>query len=112
MLKVALTGGIATGKSHVAMRLREAGVPLIDADVLAREVVAPATPGLQAIVERFGAKVLRADGSLDRGHLGAIVFRDAEARHDLEAITHPAIRERIDAFFAAQPDTVRVAVAD
>jgi dephospho-CoA kinase len=112
MLRIALTGGIATGKSYVAEHMRRAGVPLIDADLLAREVVAPGTPALDAIVTRFGTSVLTPDGSLDRARLGDIVFRDAEARRELEAMTHPAIAERIAQFFASQPPEVRFAVAD
>lgn len=99
LLMVGLTGGIASGKSAVADRLAELGAVVIDADVLAREVVEPGTPGLDAIVERFGPEILRAaaDGGrpeLDRTALGAIVFADADARRDLEAIVHPAVRSR------------------
>jgi dephospho-CoA kinase len=92
---VGLTGGIATGKSTVGRLLRERGVPVIDADQVARDVVAVGSPGLAKVVERFGREVLLPDGALDRGKLRAIVVRDAEARKDLEAITHPAIREAI-----------------
>jgi dephospho-CoA kinase len=92
---VGLTGGIATGKSTVGRLLRERGVPVIDADQVARDVVAVGSPGLSKVVERFGREVLLPDGALDRGKLRAIVVRDAEARKDLEAITHPAIREAI-----------------
>ena len=92
MFVVGLTGGIAAGKSIVSARLAEKGAAVVDADKLAREVVEPGTPGLAAIVERFGPGVLQADGSLDRPALGAIVFSDAAARKDLEAITHPAVR--------------------
>ena len=88
---VGLTGGIASGKSTVAARLRELGVPVVDADALAREVVAPGTPGLEAIVEAFGAGVLTPEGALDRKALGEVVFADAAARKRLEAITHPRI---------------------
>lgn len=93
-LLVGLTGGIATGKSTVSDMLRRRGGVIIDADVLAREVVAAGEPALRAIADEFGADVIAADGSLDRKKLGAIVFRDAERRKRLEAITHPAIRER------------------
>jgi dephospho-CoA kinase len=93
-LLVGLTGGIATGKSTVSEMLRRRGCVVIDADVLAREVVAPGEPALAAIADEFGADVIAADGTLDRKKLGAIVFRDAERRKRLEAITHPAIRER------------------
>ncbi len=102
--RIALTGGIASGKSAVADLLAERGAVIIDADVLARAVVEPGTPGLAAIVERFGAGVLAADGSLDRPALGRIVFADPDARADLEAITHPAIRARARALRAAAPD--------
>lgn len=110
--KIALTGGIATGKSYVARRLRDAGVPLVDADVLAREVVAPGTPALDAIVKRFGAGILTPEGVLDRARLGDLVFRDDAARRDLEAIVHPAVRVGIDEFFAGLPDGTAFAVAD
>ena len=112
MLKVALTGGIATGKSYVARRLREAGVPVVDADVLSREAVATGTPGLAAVVERFGRDVLTAEGVLDRTRLGDIVFRDDAARRDLEALVHPAVRRGIEAFFAGLPPAINLAVAD
>jgi len=88
---VGLTGGIACGKSTVAAQLAELGVPIVDADALAREVVAPGTSGLAAIVERFGSDVLLADGSLDRKKLGERVFSDPDARRALNAITHPRI---------------------
>ena len=91
---VALTGGIASGKSTVARRLAEHGAVVVDADVLAREVVEPGEPALAAIAERFGGSTLRADGTLDRAALGAIVFSDAAARADLNAITHPAVTLR------------------
>lgn len=112
MLKVALTGGIATGKSYVARQLAAGGVPVVDADQLAREVVAPGTAGLAAVCNRFGAGLLHADGTLDRQRLGDIVFRDPAARRDLEAITHPAIRSGIDAFFERLPSGTAWAVAD
>lgn len=101
---VGLTGGIGSGKSLVAELLAAHGATIIDADVLAREVVAPRTPGLAAVRERFGAGVLRADGSLDRGTLGRIVFGDPVARRDLEAIIHPAVRARAAALTAAAPE--------
>ncbi len=86
-----LTGGIASGKSTVAARLRTRGVPIVDADALAREVVAPGTDGLRAIVDAFGHGVLAADGSLDRKALASVAFADTVARRKLEAITHPRI---------------------
>lgn len=95
VLRVGLTGGIATGKSYVTQRLHAAGVPTIDADRLAREAVAPGTPGLRAVVARFGREVLTEAGALDRAKLAALVFTDATARADLEAIIHPEVRRRI-----------------
>lgn len=92
-LLVGLTGGIATGKSTVSEMLRRLGAEVIDADVLARAVVEPGRPALAAVVNEFGRDLLRADGTLDRARLGAIVFADAEKRKRLEALTHPAIRE-------------------
>ena len=93
-LLVGLTGGIATGKSTVSELLRGLGAEIIDADVLARDVVEPGEPGLDAIVAEFGRGVLESTGRLDRKALGAIVFTDPERRRTLEAITHPRIRER------------------
>jgi dephospho-CoA kinase len=112
MSRAALTGGIATGKSYCLHRFASLGVPVIDADVLAREAVAPGTAGLQAIAERFGSGVIAADGSLDRVALGRIVFRDAKARAGLEAIVHPEVYRRIRAWFAALPPQTRLAIAD
>lgn len=86
-----LTGGIASGKSAVAARLRERGVPVIDADKLARDAVAPGTSGLAAIVETFGKDVLLEDGTLDRKKLAAAVFGDEEKRKALNAIVHPEV---------------------
>src|SRR5665811_1605257 len=94
MLRVGLTGGIGSGKSTVAQRFLELGAVVIDADLLAREVVAVGSPGLAAIHQRFGDAVMAADGSLDRGALGEVVFSDPGARRDLEAITHPLIGAR------------------
>jgi dephospho-CoA kinase len=91
---VGLTGGIASGKSTVARRLEQRGAVHIDADLLAREVVEPGTPALDAIRARFGAGVISPDGRLDRPALGAIVFADAEALSDLNGIVHPAVRQR------------------
>ncbi len=93
MFVCALTGGIAAGKSVVARRLAERGAAHVDADALAREVVEPGSPGLDAVVARFGRTVLRPDGSLDRAALGAVVFADPDARRALEGITHPAVHE-------------------
>jgi dephospho-CoA kinase len=92
MLLVGLTGGIGSGKSIVARMLEERGAVVVDADVLAREAVAPGTSGHEAVVERFGANVLAPGGELDREALAAIVFADPAARRDLEAIVHPEVR--------------------
>lgn len=111
--RVALTGGIATGKSHILTRMHERGVATIDSDTLAREAVAPGTAGLAAVVDRFGAALLKADGALDRAALGRIVFADPAARRDLEAIVHPHVRSATDAWFATlDPARNRFAVAD
>ncbi len=101
MLRVGLTGGIGSGKSTVALRFQELGAVLIDADRLAREVVAIGTPGLAKIHRRFGDAVIAPDGSLDRGVLGDMVFADASARKDLEAITHPLIGARTQLLMAS-----------
>jgi dephospho-CoA kinase len=101
VLKIGLTGGIASGKSVVASRLRELGAVLVDADALAREVVEPGTPGLARVVDAFGAAVLRADGSLDRPGLGAVVFGNPERLAVLNGIIHPLVRERAAALVAA-----------
>ena len=93
-LLVGLTGGLATGKSTVSEILRGLGCVVLDADVLAREVVEPGQPALAAIVQEFGPDVLQPDGTLDRKRLGTIVFADPGRRKGLEAITHPAIRDR------------------
>ncbi|MFJ6567167.1 dephospho-CoA kinase [Streptomyces sp. NPDC091292] len=94
MLKVGLTGGIGAGKSEVSRLLVERGAVLIDADRIAREVVAPGTPGLATIVEAFGEDVLAEDGSLDRPALGAIVFADADKLTKLNSIVHPLVGAR------------------
>ena len=93
MLRVGLTGGIGSGKSEVSRRLAARGAVIIDADVAAREVVAPGMPGLAQIAEAFGPEVLGPDGALDREQLGAIVFRDPALRAKLNAIVHPLVRE-------------------
>jgi len=97
MLKVALTGGIATGKSYVLELFRNRGVPCLDADVLAHGVESAGTEATQAIAARFGAGVLGADGAVDRAKLAPIVFADPAARRDLEAIVHPAVYRAIAA---------------
>jgi dephospho-CoA kinase len=91
--RIALTGGIATGKSHVLATMAAAGVPTIDADALAREAVAAGSPGLAAVFARFGPSVADPQGALDRKRLADIVFADPAARRDLEAIIHPRVRE-------------------
>ena len=112
MLRVALTGGIATGKSYCLARFAALGVPTIDADQLAREAVAPGSPGFHAVVERFGPDVLRSDGSLDRAALARVVFRNRAARADLEAIVHPEVYRRIREWYVALPPRGRFAIAD
>ena len=97
MLRVALTGGIATGKSHVLAQFRRRGVPCLDADDLAHGVTASGTEATSAIAARFGPDVLAADGGVDRSKLGPIVFADPAARRDLEAIVHPAVYRAIAA---------------
>ncbi|HKB09346.1 MAG TPA: dephospho-CoA kinase [Vicinamibacterales bacterium] len=97
MLKVALTGGIATGKSHVLEQFRRRGVPCLDADDLAHGVEAAGTEATAAIAARFGPGVLAADGSVNRARLGPIVFADPAARRELEAIVHPAVYRAIEA---------------
>src|SRR5262249_8180868 len=97
MLKVALTGGIATGKSYVLERFRRLGVPCLDADELAHGVEAPGTEVTAAIAARFGTDVLAADGSVDRAQLGPIAFADPMAGRELEAIVHPAVYRAISA---------------
>lgn len=94
MMRVALTGGIASGKSTVAALFASLGVPIIDMDELAREVVEPGSALLGQVLARFGPSVRNADGSLNRGALRDVVFRDAAARGELEAMLHPAILAR------------------
>lgn len=111
---IGLTGGIASGKSTVARRLVEHGAVHIDADDLARRVVAPGKPALAAIVDEFGPGVLRSDGTLDRAKLGELVFADEAARAKLNAIVHPAVRELSAKLIerAAQEDPEAVVVYD
>ncbi|SEC24354.1 dephospho-CoA kinase [Paramicrobacterium humi] len=112
MLLVGLTGGIASGKSTVARMLHEHGAVIVDADVLAREVVEPGTPALSAVVEHFGDAVLQPDGSLDRAALAGRVFGNPTELARLNGIVHPAVREasqqRIREAAAADPDAVIV----
>jgi len=109
---IALTGGIASGKSTIAARLAEHGAVVVDADALSREVVEPGEPALGAIREAFGPGVIGADGRLDRPALAAIVFTDESARHRLNRIVHPAVIARSKALFQAafeqDPDAVVV----
>lgn len=97
MRRVALTGGIATGKSYVLDRLRVRGVPCLDADELVHGLMGPGTETTGAIRRRFGSESLAPDGSVDRRVLGTVVFADEHARRDLEAIVHPAVRRGIEA---------------
>lgn len=118
MRVIGLTGGMGAGKSTVARLMEDLGAHVIDADQVAREVVEPGTPGLAAIVEEFGPSVLDDDGALDRAALASVVFADDERLAALEAITHPAIRDRIgvllEAHAAAEADEPdeRVVVLD
>ena len=98
---IALTGGIASGKSTIAQRLGELGAVVVDADALARQVVEPGEPALDAVREAFGDDVIREDGSLDRAALGRIVFADPAKRHLLNGIVHPAVLHRSHAAFRA-----------
>lgn len=102
-MRIGLTGGIASGKSTVARKLEQLGAFTIDADVLARDVVALGTEGLKAVVARFGNSVLAADGSLDRSAMARVIFADPQARADLNAIIHPLVRERAAELEAAAP---------
>jgi len=96
MLRIALTGGIATGKTHVLDRFRALGIPCLDADELVHGIEAAGTEATAAIAARFGAGVLAADGSVNRAKLGPIVFADPAARRDLEAIVHPAVFRAVE----------------
>ncbi|WP_030247396.1 dephospho-CoA kinase [Streptomyces sp. NRRL S-350] len=109
MLKIGLTGGIGAGKSEVSRLFAAHGAVIVDSDVIAREVVAPGTDGLAAVVGEFGPQVLREDGALDRPSLGAIVFADPERLKALNAIVHPLVRARsAELEAAAAPDAVVV----
>jgi dephospho-CoA kinase len=113
MRRVGLTGGIATGKSHVRAVFEALGVPTIDADVLAHEAVAPGSPAFEAVKARFGPAVLDARGALDRRKLGDMVFADPQARKDLEAIIHPGVVEAIARWFASLDQSANAfAIAD
>ncbi|MER7669588.1 dephospho-CoA kinase [Kitasatospora sp. NPDC096128] len=109
MLKIGLTGGIGAGKSEVSRLFAARGAVIVDSDLIAREVVAPGTDGLAAVVAEFGPQVLRADGTLDRPALGAVVFADPEKLRALNAIVHPLVRARsAELEAAAAPDAVVV----
>ena len=114
LLKVALTGGIATGKSYVLEQFRKRGIPCLDADALAHGVTAPGTEATRQIGERFGAAILDAEGAIDRRKLATIVFGDEQARRDLEAIVHPAVYRAIAAGLRAfeLTETAPLAVVD
>lgn len=113
MLRIALTGGIASGKSHVLDQFRRRGIPCLDADVLAHGVTAPGTEATAAIAERFGSSILDPQGAVDRRALGPLVFTDPVARRDLEAIVHPAVYRAIQAGLRAfELLGSRMAVAD
>lgn len=111
--RVALTGGIATGKSFVRAEFERLGVPTIDADALARRAVERGSPGLAAVAARFGPHILDRNGELDRRALAAIVFTDAQARRDLEAIVHPIVRQAIERWLASLDPAIHAfAIAD
>jgi dephospho-CoA kinase len=110
MLLVGLTGGIGTGKSTVARMLEKRGAVVFDADVLARQAVAPGTPGFDEVVERFGPNVLAPGGGLDREALASIVFSDPAARRDLEGIVHPEVRRMFAEGCEEYRDSDRVVV--
>ncbi|GAA0655755.1 dephospho-CoA kinase [Kitasatospora atroaurantiaca] len=109
MLRIGLTGGIGAGKSEVSRQLAALGAVIVDSDLIAREVVAPGTEGLQAVVAEFGPGILQADGSLDRPALGALVFADPDRLAALNAIVHPLVRARsAELEAAAGPDDIVV----
>jgi len=111
--RIGLTGGIATGKSHVRARFEELGVPTIDADTLSREAVMPGSDGLTSVVGRFGSGVLDESGALNRRALAAVIFADPAARHDLEAIIHPIVRKKANDWFRGlDPARHPFAIAD
>jgi dephospho-CoA kinase len=112
MKVLGLTGGIGSGKSMVASMFAQLGADVIDADRLARDVVEPGQPALQEIASTFGRDILLPDGRLDRGKLGRIIFADPVARGTLNAITHPRIRERMDAEIAARQSGPGVLIVD
>ncbi len=101
LLRVGLTGGIASGKSTIAQRFTELGIPVVDADAAARRVVAPGEPALADVVHRFGPSIIDAAGGLERHELRKLVFADPQARRDLESIMHPRIRAEMERLAAA-----------
>jgi dephospho-CoA kinase len=112
MKLVALTGGIGSGKSSVSRLLAERGAVIVDADAIVHELQAPGMPLLDVLAERFGAQIIREDGSLDRAGLAAIAFADDQSLADLNRIVHPAVREEIARRIDAQRDSDRVVVLD
>lgn len=112
MILVGLTGGIASGKSTVANMLREKGAVIIDADALGHQVYEAGTPGFRSVVDRFGEEIVAEDGSMDRKKLGKVVFKDAAARADLEAISHPEVFRLIAEAIERERDSDRMVVVD
>jgi len=112
VLRVALTGGIATGKSYCLAKFAELGAATIDADVLARDAVAPGSSALAAVVARFGDAMRRPDGTLDRAALARVVFSDGAARADLEAIVHPRVYHAVREWYVRLSPATPMAVAD
>lgn len=98
-MKVALTGGIATGKSYVLARLKDRGIPVIDADDIVHQALGPGTPATNAIASRFGSDFLKPDGSIHRTMLGVKVFRDPDTRREIEGILHPVVYQSIRSWF-------------
>jgi dephospho-CoA kinase len=112
VILVGLTGGIGAGKSTVSAMLAERGAAIVDADQIARDLQSPGSPVLAAMAERFGAHIIRDDGSLDRAAVAAIVFNDEAALKDLNGIVHPAMQDEIQRQIDAHRDTDRVVVLD
>jgi dephospho-CoA kinase len=112
VLLIGLTGGIGSGKSTVSSSLARRGAVVIDADAITRELQAPGQPVLEAMVERFGADILRADGTLDRQRVADLVFNDAAALADLNAIVHPAVGAELARQMEAEADTDHVVILD
>lgn len=112
MLRIALTGGIASGKSTVAGLFEKLGVPVIHTDKLARRVVEPGSPGLERITTAFGNEILTPEGTLDRRHLRRLVFADASRRNELEGILHPLIRKEVEAELASLPSSTPYAIVE